>query len=190
MAEGRELVGPAPASPHNTGGRLGSEDFQVTAGEAVYRGQDLLAMSPEGRAREGIFLAFQYPVEIPGVATMQFLKVAMNEQRKRPHVVIAGAGFGEILQRFAPAHSRPAADDIDDAFQFAVMVRPGLGVGMNRYSSRPKLGSAGARMGNRRRPRHPRSLRGIGIELRAANDLHSVIAPILFGCRGHGFLLR
>jgi Fe-S cluster assembly ATP-binding protein len=54
----------------------------VTGGEVTYNGVDLLEMSPEDRAREGIFLAFQYPVEIPGVSTTNFLKTAVNEVRK------------------------------------------------------------------------------------------------------------
>jgi Fe-S cluster assembly ATP-binding protein len=60
----------------------GRELYQVTGGTVVYDGKDLLAMSPEDRAREGIFLAFQYPVEIPGVSNMYFLKAALNTTRK------------------------------------------------------------------------------------------------------------
>ncbi len=60
----------------------GRENYEVTGGEVIYRGQDLLAMSPEMRAREGIFLAFQYPVEIPGISTTYFLKAALNAVRK------------------------------------------------------------------------------------------------------------
>jgi Fe-S cluster assembly ATP-binding protein len=60
----------------------GRENYQVTAGEVIYKGKDLLAMSPEERAREGIFLAFQYPVEIPGVSTTYFMKAALNAARK------------------------------------------------------------------------------------------------------------
>lgn len=60
----------------------GRESYQVTAGEVTYEGKDLLAMSPEDRAREGIFLAFQYPVEIPGISTSYFLKAALNAVRK------------------------------------------------------------------------------------------------------------
>ncbi len=56
----------------------GHEGYEVTAGEIVYRGRDLLALAPEERAGEGLFLAFQYPVEIPGVSTMTFLKTALN----------------------------------------------------------------------------------------------------------------
>src|SRR3990170_2418495 len=60
----------------------GRENYQVTAGEVSYDGKDLLAMSPEERAREGVFLAFQYPVEIPGISTTYFLKAALNAVRK------------------------------------------------------------------------------------------------------------
>jgi Fe-S cluster assembly ATP-binding protein len=60
----------------------GRENYRVTAGEVTYAGQDVLAMSPEARAREGIFLAFQYPVEIPGISTTYFLKAAVNAIRK------------------------------------------------------------------------------------------------------------
>jgi Fe-S cluster assembly ATP-binding protein len=60
----------------------GRDLYQVTAGEVFYDGKDLLAMSPEDRAREGIFMAFQYPVEIPGVSNLYFLKAALNTIRK------------------------------------------------------------------------------------------------------------
>ena len=60
----------------------GREGYEVTRGEVRYEGKDLLSMLPEDRAREGIFLGFQYPVEIPGVSNMYFLKAALNEIRK------------------------------------------------------------------------------------------------------------
>src|SRR5262249_46768360 len=60
----------------------GREAFEVTGGEARFEGKDLLAMAPEERAREGVFLAFQYPVEIPGVSNTYFLKAAANALRK------------------------------------------------------------------------------------------------------------
>ncbi|MGH7775469.1 MAG: Fe-S cluster assembly ATPase SufC [Candidatus Binatia bacterium] len=61
----------------------GRETYEVTAGEVIYEGKNLLEMAPEDRAREGIFLAFQYPVEIPGVSTTYFLKAALNAIRKQ-----------------------------------------------------------------------------------------------------------
>jgi len=64
---------------HVLAGRPG---YTVTDGEVLYKGMDLLALAPEARAREGVFLAFQYPVEIPGVSNVYFLKAAMNAIRK------------------------------------------------------------------------------------------------------------
>jgi Fe-S cluster assembly ATP-binding protein len=60
----------------------GREDYEVTNGEVVFEGEELLELAPEERAAKGIFLAFQYPVEIPGVTTINFLKTAVNEIRK------------------------------------------------------------------------------------------------------------
>lgn len=60
----------------------GREDYEVTAGEILYQGQNLLALAPEERARAGVFLAFQYPVEIPGVSNVYLLKAALNSVRK------------------------------------------------------------------------------------------------------------
>jgi Fe-S cluster assembly ATP-binding protein len=60
----------------------GREDYEIVAGEVSYEGKDLLQMPPEERAHEGIFLAFQYPVEIPGVSTTYFLRAAVNASRK------------------------------------------------------------------------------------------------------------
>lgn len=60
----------------------GREGYEVTAGEVIFMGQDLLALEPEERALAGLFLAFQYPVEIPGVSNMEFLKTAVDGMRK------------------------------------------------------------------------------------------------------------
>lgn len=60
----------------------GREEYEVTDGEVLYNGQNLLEMDPEERAREGVFLAFQYPVEIPGVSNTYFLRAALNAVRK------------------------------------------------------------------------------------------------------------
>lgn len=59
----------------------GRENFEVTEGEITYLGEDLLELSPEERARKGVFMAFQYPVEIPGVSTINFMKTALNQIR-------------------------------------------------------------------------------------------------------------
>ena len=60
----------------------GREGYEVTAGQVLYKDRDLIDMSPEDRAREGIFLAFQYPVEIPGISNTYFLRSSLNEIRK------------------------------------------------------------------------------------------------------------
>ncbi|MGD9844518.1 MAG: ATP-binding cassette domain-containing protein, partial [Variibacter sp.] len=61
----------------------GKDDYEVTEGEVLLDGENVLEMEPGERAAKGIFLAFQYPMEIPGVATMTFLRTALNAQRKR-----------------------------------------------------------------------------------------------------------
>ncbi len=61
----------------------GRDGYDVTAGTITYKGENLLDMAPDERAAAGVFLAFQYPIEIPGVATMTFLKTALNAQRKK-----------------------------------------------------------------------------------------------------------
>ncbi|GAB3492122.1 Fe-S cluster assembly ATPase SufC [Spirosoma knui] len=77
------IMGPNGAGKSTLASVLaGREDYDVTGGSVLFEGKDLLDMSPEERAAEGIFLAFQYPIEIPGVSTTNFLKTAMNEIRK------------------------------------------------------------------------------------------------------------
>jgi Fe-S cluster assembly ATP-binding protein len=77
------IMGPNGAGKSTLASVLaGRADYEVTGGSVLFDGQDLLDMAPEERAAEGIFLAFQYPVEIPGVSTTNFLKTAMNEIRK------------------------------------------------------------------------------------------------------------
>ena len=60
----------------------GHPQYEVTAGEVIYDGKNLLEMSPDERAREGVFMAFQYPIEVPGVSNAQFLRLAYNEKQK------------------------------------------------------------------------------------------------------------
>ncbi len=83
MGEVHAIMGPNGSGKstlsHVLAGRGG---YEVTAGQVLYRGEDLLEMEPEERAQSGVFLAFQYPVEIPGVPTVSFLKHAMNSVRK------------------------------------------------------------------------------------------------------------
>src|SRR5205809_6078253 len=60
----------------------GHPSYEVTAGEVIYDGNNLLELSPDERAREGVFMAFQYPIEVPGVSNAQFLRLAYNEKQK------------------------------------------------------------------------------------------------------------
>lgn len=77
------IMGPNGAGKSTLSSVLaGRADYEVTGGEVDFLGKDLLDLSPEDRAREGMFLAFQYPVEIPGVSSTNFLKTAINEKRK------------------------------------------------------------------------------------------------------------
>ena len=78
----------------------GREGYQVTEGQVLYQGRDLLAMAPEERAGEGVFLAFQYPVEIPGVPNTTFLKEALNAQRKhRGETPLDAMEFVKLIRR-------------------------------------------------------------------------------------------
>ena len=78
----------------------GREDYEVTGGSVTYNGRNLLSMAPEERAREGIFLAFQYPVEIPGVNTTVFLRTALNEIRKhKGQEPLDGASFLKLMKK-------------------------------------------------------------------------------------------
>jgi Fe-S cluster assembly ATP-binding protein len=77
------IMGPNGAGKSTLGNVIaGREGYEVTAGEVLYNGKDLLELEPEERACEGLFLAFQYPVEIPGVNNTYFLRAALNAQRK------------------------------------------------------------------------------------------------------------
>src|SRR5437588_9012554 len=86
----------------------GKENYQITQGEVLLDGEDLLALEPDERAARGLFLAFQYPLEIPGVATMTFLRTALNAQRKKrgePEV-----STPEFLKRVREVAGRLAID--------------------------------------------------------------------------------
>jgi Fe-S cluster assembly ATP-binding protein len=77
------IMGPNGSGKSTLAGVLaGREAYEVTGGEVTWNGRDLLELEPEDRAREGLFMAFQYPVEIPGVSTVHFLKTALNSIRK------------------------------------------------------------------------------------------------------------
>ena len=80
----------------------GRDGYEITGGSATYEGKDLLAMPPEIRAREGVFLAFQYPVEIPGVSNKYFLKAAYNAVRKhRGEPELSAGEFLKLIKKKA-----------------------------------------------------------------------------------------
>ncbi len=74
----------------------GREEYEITRGEVLFKGKDILELSPDERANEGLFLAFQYPVEIPGVANMTFLRAALDSKRK--YLGLPEMGAKEFLQ--------------------------------------------------------------------------------------------
>jgi Fe-S cluster assembly ATP-binding protein len=77
------IMGPNGAGKSTLASVLaGRSEYEITEGEVIFEGKDLLDMEPEERAREGVFLAFQYPVEIPGVSNANFMKASVNEVRK------------------------------------------------------------------------------------------------------------
>lgn len=84
----------------------GRQDYEVTAGSVQFLGRDLLELTPEERAKEGLFMAFQYPVEIPGVSTTNFIKTAINEIRKyRGQEPLDAVAFLKLMkQRMALVH--------------------------------------------------------------------------------------
>ena len=94
------IMGPNGSGKSTLGNVIaGREGYEVTQGEVVYKGQDLLKLSPEERACEGVFLAFQYPVEIPGVNNTYFLRAALNAQRKyRNEEELDSVGFLRLVR--------------------------------------------------------------------------------------------
>ncbi len=91
----------------------GRPGYQVTEGKVWYRGRDLLAMAPEERAREGVFLAFQYPVEIPGVSNIYFLKAALNAIRKH-----RGEAEVDAMDFIALVKDKMKLMDMDEQFLY------------------------------------------------------------------------
>jgi len=99
----------------------GRDGYEVTAGSVTFRGRDLLALEPEERAAAGVFLAFQYPIEVPGVATMTFLKTALNAQRK-------GRGEDELS---TPAFMKLVRDKAESLKFPAEMLKRSINVGFS-----------------------------------------------------------
>src|SRR5438132_13091968 len=94
------IMGPNGSGKSTLAGVLAGRDaFEVTEGDVRYDGKDLLDMGPEERAREGLFLAFQYPVEIPGVTNTYFLRAAVNAIRKHKGFPdLDGVGFLKLVK--------------------------------------------------------------------------------------------
>jgi Fe-S cluster assembly ATP-binding protein len=99
----------------------GKADYAVTDGQVLFDGEDMLAMEPDERAAKGLFLAFQYPLEIPGVATMTFLRTALNAQRRK-------RGEAEISTPDFMKKVREAAGKLDIDQE---MLRRGVNVGFS-----------------------------------------------------------
>ncbi|MBX9709838.1 MAG: Fe-S cluster assembly ATPase SufC [Xanthobacteraceae bacterium] len=99
----------------------GKPGYEVTAGEILFKGEDLLEMAPDERAAKGVFLAFQYPVEIPGVTTMNFLRTALNAQRK-------ARGEAELLVPDFLKKVRSVADSLNIPMD---MLKRGVNVGFS-----------------------------------------------------------
>lgn len=89
----------------------GREEYEVLAGDVLYEGKDLLEMAPEDRAREGLFMAFQYPVEIPGVSMSNFLKTALNEIREH-----RGEEKLDAMEFFTLVREKLRLVDMDEKF--------------------------------------------------------------------------
>ena len=95
--ETHAIMGPNGAGKSTLSAVLtGNPTYTVTEGEVIFRGKDLLSMPPEVRAREGLFLSFQYPVEIPGVSMTNFMRAAVNA--KREHQGLPALSAGEFLK--------------------------------------------------------------------------------------------
>jgi Fe-S cluster assembly ATP-binding protein len=106
------VMGPNGSGKSTLAGVLAGRDgYEVTAGEVLYGGRDLLELDPEERAREGVFLAFQYPVEIPGVSTINLLKAALNAVRKH-----RGEGALDALDFLALVRDKLRLVEMDESF--------------------------------------------------------------------------
>jgi Fe-S cluster assembly ATP-binding protein len=106
------IMGPNGSGKSTLAGVLaGRSDYEVTAGSVTYRGRNLLDLAPEERSREGVFLAFQYPVEIPGVNNAYFLKAALNAVRRH-----RGEPELDAMDFLALVRDKMALLDMDQAF--------------------------------------------------------------------------
>jgi FeS assembly ATPase SufC len=99
---------------------VGNPSFEVTEGEVTFEGKDLLELEPEDRSREGIFLSFQYPVEIPGVSMVNFMRAALNEHRKyRKQEPISATEFLKLMKEkraIVELNDRLAGRSVNEGF--------------------------------------------------------------------------
>ena len=99
---------------------VGHPSYEVTEGEVTFNGKDLLALAPEDRSHEGLFLSFQYPVEIPGVSMVNFMRAAINEQRKyRGLAPLAANEFLKLMREkraFVELDSKLANRSVNEGF--------------------------------------------------------------------------
>src|SRR5436853_9984 len=97
------IMGPNGSGKSTLAGVLaGREAYEVTEGDVHFNGKDLLEMDPEERAREGVFLAFQYPVEIPGVSNTYFLKAGVNAMRNPDRAILVVTHYQRLLNFIVP----------------------------------------------------------------------------------------
>jgi Fe-S cluster assembly ATP-binding protein len=115
------IMGPNGSGKSTLAGVLtGREYIEVTGGEIIYQGKNLLELSPEERAREGVFLSFQYPVEIPGVSMVNFMKTAINEMRKHKGLpAMASGDFLKLMrekQQFVEMEGKLTGRSVNEGF--------------------------------------------------------------------------
>ena len=151
----------------------GHPGYEVTGGEVRYNGQDLLDMDPDERARAGVFMAFQYPVEIPGVNNAYFLKAALNAKRKQQ-----GLDELDAIDFMKVVKEKLKVLHIDDTMLqrsvnegFSGGARAGAGAA-RRDRLRPRHRRAQGRLGRRQRDAQPRAVVHRRHALPAAAELH------------------
>ena len=153
------IMGPNGAGKSTLGYVLGGRPgYEVTAGSVSFDGADLLAMDPHERAAAGLFLGFQYPVEIPGVSNVQFLREALNAQRKgRGEAPLSGGDFLKLARAQADALSM-------DQEMLKRPVNVGFSGGEKKRNEMVQMGDHRAETGDprrdRQRPRYRRVARG------------------------------
>jgi Fe-S cluster assembly ATP-binding protein len=142
----------------------GKDDYEITEGSVTYNGEDLLDMEPDQRAAAGVFLAFQYPIEIPGVGTMTFLRTSLNSQRKkRGEAELTTPEFMRVVRETAAKLNitqdmlkRPlnvgfsgGEKKRNEILQMALLQPKALPDGRDRFRPRHRCAAGGGRGGER-----------------------------------------